>query len=161
MHQRAVELIAHLGLKPHPEGGYFHEVFRSALPIDPVDGRPPRAAMTTIYFLLDESAHSRWHQVDSDEVWHLYEGDGLELFELDATGTGLTRHRLSRLGDGGAPVHTVVAGKWQAARTLGAYALVGCTVAPGFDFDDFRLLAHDSGLATAVRAAWPDVASLI
>ena len=162
MHPRAAELIATLELRPHPEGGFFRELFRSGAQVAPADARGSRAALTTIYFLLPEGSVSRWHQVASDEVWHLYEGGPLELLELSASGDDLARHRLSPLGaDSGAPVCTIEAGHWQAAQPLGPYALVGCTVGPGFDFADFRMLAADTERAAEVRAKWPDVADLI
>jgi predicted cupin superfamily sugar epimerase len=162
MHPRAAELIATLELAPHPEGGFYREVFRSASPVTPDDGRGPRAALTTIYFLLPDDAVSRWHRVASDEVWHLYEGGPLELLELDAHGDDLARHRLGPAGGGAeAPVRTIAAGRWQAARSLGGYTLVGCTVGPGFDFADFRLLADDPERAAHVRRAWPELAALI
>ena len=162
MHARAEELIATLDLRPHPEGGFYREIFRSSALVTPADGRGPRSALTTIYFLLTEDTHSRWHQVISDEVWHLYEGGPLELLELSASGEELVRHRLAPIGNGeDAPVRTVNAGRWQAARPLGDYALVGCTVGPGFDFADFRLLADDAEGAAAIKAKWPDVAFLI
>ena len=162
MHERATELITTLNLRPHPEGGYYREIYRSSDQVTPADGRGPRAALTTIYFLLVVGTHSRWHRVTSDEVWHLYEGGPLELLELDESGDGLVRHRLAPIGDDvGAPVHTIVSGKWQAARSLGAYALVGCTVGPGFDFGDFRLLADDPLLASRIQAKWPDVSVLV
>jgi predicted cupin superfamily sugar epimerase len=86
-------LIAKLELRPHPEGGYYREIFRSAAPGHASEERGVRAALTTIYFLLTEGSISRWHQVASDEVWHLYEGGPLELLELsdmghDLSGTG-------------------------------------------------------------------------
>lgn len=159
---RADELIALLGLGPHPEGGFYREVFRSASRVTTADTRGARSALTTIYFLLRESTHSRWHQVDSDEVWHFYEGDPLELLELDTAGQSLVRHRLGPAdGTGQLPVHTIPAGAWQAARPLGAYTLVGCTVGPGFDFADFHMLADDRALADIVRRTWPMVASLV
>jgi uncharacterized protein len=162
MHPRADQLIATLDLRPHPEGGFYREVYRSAERVVPADMRGERAALTTIYFMLPAGSQSRWHVVASDEVWHLYEGDGLELLELDPLGAELARHRLVPVGGGaGAPVHTVAAGHWQAARPLGAYALVGCTVAPGFEFADFHLLADDPSLAATVRGRWPEVAPLI
>ena len=162
MHPRAAELIATLALRPHPEGGFFREVFRSGVQVEPEDGRGSRAALTTIYFLLPEGSVSRWHQVASDEVWHLYEGGPLELLELTPEGHDLVPHRMSPLGtDLGAPVCTIPAGYWQAARPLGPYALVGCTVGPGFDFADFRLLAANPDLAADVRTRWPNLAALI
>jgi uncharacterized protein len=162
MHPRAAELIAVLGLQPHPEGGFYREVFRSAVQVAPLDRRGPRAALTTIYFLLAEGSFSRWHQVASDEVWHLYEGGPLELLELSPSEQTVLRYRLGPVGSGAeAPVCTIGAGIWQAARPLGKYAFVGCTVGPGFDFADFRLLADDHARAAAVRAALPDLAILI
>jgi predicted cupin superfamily sugar epimerase len=162
MHPRAAELITTLSLQPHPEGGFYQQVFRSAIQVTPMDERGPRAALTTIYFLLPEGSFSRWHQVASDEVWHLYEGRPLELLELSASGQSVRRHRFGPIGSGtDAPVCTISAGIWQAARPLGDYAFVGCTVDPGFDFADFRLLADDQVLAAVVRAASPDLAMLI
>ena len=162
MHPRAAALIATLGLSPHPEGGFYRELYRSPSRVLTPDGRGERAALTTIYFLLPNETHSRWHQVRSDEVWHLYEGGPLELFELAADGTGLVRHSLTAVSEsGGSPVHTVAADRWQAARSLGDYSLVGCTVAPGFEFADFRMLSDDPDLAEVVRRRWPDVAALI
>ena len=159
---RASELIRTLGLEPHPEGGYYREIFRSSERVVPSGGRGPRSALTTIYFLLTEGTASRWHQVSSDEVWHLYEGGPLELLELDGEARHLVRHRLGPVGEGGgAPVCTITAGAWQAARPLGDYVLVGCTVGPGFDFADFSMLADDPALASIVRRAWPEVASLV
>ena len=162
MHPRAAELIATLALRPHPEGGFFREIFRSGAQVEPEDGRGLRAALTTIYFLLAEGSASRWHRVASDEVWHLYEGGPLELLELSPAGHDLVRHRLSPLGaNSGAPVWTIQAGHWQAARPLGQYVLVGCTVGPGFDFTDFRMLSADKERAAEVRAKWPEVADLV
>jgi len=162
MHPRAAELIAALDLRPHPEGGFYRQIFRSEVQVTPLDRRGLRAALTTIYFLLPEGSFSRWHQVASDEVWHLYEGGPLELLELSASAQSVLRHRLGPVGSGtDAPVCTIGAGIWQAARPLGQYAFLGCTVGPGFDFADFRLLADDHPSAAAVRAAFPDIAVLI
>jgi predicted cupin superfamily sugar epimerase len=162
MHPRVAELIATLDLQPHPEGGFYRQIFRSGVQVSPVDGRGLRAALTTIYFLLPEGSFSRWHQVASDEVWHLYEGGPLELLELSVSGQSVLSHRLDKVGtDTDAPVCTIAAGIWQAARPLGEYAFVGCTVGPGFDWVDFRLLADDRVRAAALRMALPDLAMLI
>jgi predicted cupin superfamily sugar epimerase len=162
MHPRAAELITILDLQPHPEGGFYRQIFRSTVQVTPTDERGPRTALTTIYFLLPEGSCSRWHQVASDEVWHLYEGGPLELLELSGSGQSVLRHRLGPIGSGtDGPVCAIGAGIWQAARPLGNYAFVGCTVGPGFDFADFRLLADDHLLADAVRTALPDVATFI
>jgi predicted cupin superfamily sugar epimerase len=157
MHARAAELIAKLNLEPHPEGGYYREIFRSSDLVTPADGRGPRAALTTIYFLLPAGIVSRWHRVASDEVWHLYEGGPLEVLSVDPACSALARHRL----DPQSPVCTVAATHWQAARTLGDYALIGCTVGPGFDFADFAILADDAATAARLLESWPDVASLL
>jgi predicted cupin superfamily sugar epimerase len=159
MHPRAVELIAKLGLEPHPEGGFYREIFRSARLVTPLDGRGARAALTTIYFLLPGGAVSRWHRVTSDEVWHLYEGGPLEVLEIDAGCSQLAIHRLVAASE--SPACTIAADCWQAARALADYALVGCTVGPGFDFADFTLLADVAATAARVRANWPELASLL
>jgi predicted cupin superfamily sugar epimerase len=158
MHPRANDLIEVLGLSPHPEGGHYREVFRSSEVVRPNDERGERSALTTIYFLLTDDAHSRWHRVRSDEVWHFYEGGPLELMELDGDCRVLTTHRLGPLGgNDNASVHVVRAGRWQAARSLGSYTLVGCTVGPGFDFADFELLAERIGTTVLVRDCHPAV----
>jgi len=162
MPSRAAELIERLGLRPHPEGGFYREVFRSELPVTPMDGRGSRAAITTIYFLLTPDTFSRWHRVRSDEVWHLYEGGPLELFEADLAAGTIDRHCLSRVGDGDAePVRTIQGGRWQAARVTGDYALMGCSVGPGFDFTDFAMLSENPIDAKLLADAWPELASLL
>jgi uncharacterized protein len=162
MHPRAAELIATLRLEAHPEGGWYRELFRSASMVMPQGGRGPRAALTTIYFLLTADTWSRWHKVSSDEAWHLYEGGPLELLEMDESARMLERYRLATAGsENGEPTHVVPAGRWQAARSLGAYALMGCTVGPGFDFADFSMLCDDEGLAKVVRDGHPDLSFLV
>ena len=87
MHPRADHLIATLDLRPHPEGGFYREVYRSADRVVPADARGNRAALTTIYFLLVEGTFSAWHRVKSDEVWHWYEGEPLELLTRTSSTT--------------------------------------------------------------------------
>ena len=126
MASQADELIARLGLVPHPEGGFFHETFR--------DGAKGRAFSTAIYFLLRKGEVSRWHRVDAAEVWHFYRGAPLELRigkEVAILGTDIANGQL--------PQRVVPAGEWQAAQSLGDYTLVGCTVAPGFEFSGFEM----------------------
>ena len=106
-----------------------------------MDGRGSRTALTTIYYLLEKDSFSRWHRVASDEVWHWCEGGPLELFTADAAGGEVRRATLGPLSNNAQPIHVVTAGSWQAARSCGEYTLVSCSVAPGFEFSDFTLLA--------------------
>ncbi len=138
MSRRAEALVVRLKLIPHPEGGHFREVYRSPHVVVPGDGRGERSAITTIYFLLMAGETSRRHRVRSDEVWHYYEGDPLELRWIEADGTR-HRHILGPVAEGQEPVAVVPAGCWQTARPLGAYTLVGCTVGPGFAYEDFEI----------------------
>jgi uncharacterized protein len=161
MDPRATDLIEVLGLRPHPEGGYFREVYRSAARVRPLDGRADRLALTTIYFLLVAGQVSRWHRVASDEVWHYYEGGPLELFVTDPGLNEVSRRLLGPVGDETAPVHVVLAGEWQAARPMGSYTLVGCTVGPGFEFADFQMLDSLPDEAASLRHRHPEVAAFI
>jgi predicted cupin superfamily sugar epimerase len=138
-------LTESLGLERHPEGGRFRQIFKSTSGVDTKDGRPTRSAMTSIYYLLSEGEVSRWHRVRSDEIWHFYEGDPLELIVASPDFARVHNHRLEHVGHGGGPVQVVPAHWWQAARSLGAYSLVGCTVAPGFEYDDFAFLSDEPG----------------
>jgi len=125
-------IIRLLNLKPHPEGGHFRETFRDPRMID------GRAASTAIYFLLAEGERSHWHRVDAAEAWHFHAGAPLLLSIADG---GPTRDITlgSDLSVGQRPQAVVPAQAWQAARSLGDWTLVGCTVAPGFSFDGFEL----------------------
>lgn len=127
------DLVSLLGLIPHPEGGYYRETFR-----DP-RVRDGRSASTAIYFLLPAGVTSRWHRVDAAEVWHHYAGAPLELAVEDANGQVTSVTLGSGLLDGEYPQAVVPAGQWQQARSLGAWTLAGCTVAPGFSFEGFQL----------------------
>jgi predicted cupin superfamily sugar epimerase len=160
MHPRASELIGTLDLKPHPEGGFYREMWRSPIRLA-VDQRPARSAVTTIYFLLAAGSFSAWHRVRSDEVWHWYEGEPLELL-LASPDFGIRQNRcLGPVGAGIGPMETVPADWWQAARPLGAYALCGCTVAPGFEFEDFAFLRNDPAGVEALRIAAPELLPLL
>ncbi len=121
----ADRLIELLDLAPHPEGGHFRETFR--------DG-PGRGHSTAIYFLLKAGEASRWHRVDAAEVWHFYRGAPLELR------IGRRIHVLGpNVDEAQAPQIAVPPNAWQAAKSLGDYTLVGCTVSPGFDFAHFEI----------------------
>jgi predicted cupin superfamily sugar epimerase len=160
VNDRAQDLIAALGLIPHPEGGYYGELYRSGLSVAPADGRGQRSALTTIYYLLPGGAVSRWHRVQSDEVWHFYQGSALDLWMAPSDGGPASRHRLGPIDGEQRPAHTVPAGWWQAARSTGAYTLVGCTVGPGFDFRDFVLAGDDPAAAEALRTRHPELGEL-
>jgi len=129
----AAEIIARLDLKPHPEGGHYRETFRDAR--CDADGR---ALSTAIYFLLARDERSHWHRIDAVETWHYYAGSPLTLHIADDAG-----QRSVRLGPdlatGERPQATVPVHAWQAAESTGDWTLVGCTVAPGFDFATFEL----------------------
>jgi predicted cupin superfamily sugar epimerase len=157
----AAELIRTLELAPHPEGGYYREIWRSGQEVEPADGRGARTALTGIYFLLPARAVSRWHRVRSDEVWHFCEGAPLELLQTEPETWALDRNRLGPRAGDQTPVHCVPAGRWQAARSLGSYTLVSCTVAPGFEFADFELLSDNAELAAELGRTQPDAATFI
>jgi predicted cupin superfamily sugar epimerase len=128
---RARDLVDKLALQPHPEGGWYREIYRSPTRVETARGS--RSAITTIYYLLERHQLSRWHVVQADELWHFYAGAALELLEYDPTTRKLVRHDLSETS-----VAVIPTGVWQAARSAGEYSLVGCTVGPGFEFADFQ-----------------------
>ena len=129
----AEEIIRLLDLRPHPEGGHYRETFRDAAETG------GRAASTAIYFLLAANEFSHWHRIDAVEVWHWYAGAPLSL-SISPDGHLTTEFSLgSEISHGQHPQVIVPARVWQAAKSLGAWTLVGCTVAPGFTFDGFEL----------------------
>ena len=131
----AADVVRRLGLAPHPEGGHYRETFR-----DPRIDAAGRAASTAIYYLLARGERSHWHKVDAAEIWHYYAGAPLKL-EIAASEAGpVERVTLGcDLAAGERPQAVVPAAAWQAAESLGDWTLVGCTVAPGFDFAGFTL----------------------
>ena len=138
--------IEKLQLIKHPEGGAFREVYRSQLTISkknlPNGFGGSRDFATSIYFLLEDRDFSAFHRIRSDELWHFYSGDPLALFEIEAISGRLTKHVLGRDPEKGEVFQTAIrAGNWFGATLLnqGGYALMGCTVSPGFDFEDFEL----------------------
>jgi predicted cupin superfamily sugar epimerase len=143
----AQDLVELLHLEPHPEGGWYREIHRSADIL--ATPRGPRAALTSIYFLLERSQFSRWHAVASDETWHFAYGAPLELLVYSPDSRQLRRELVGSPQGAGddrpMPTGVVRAGQWQAARSLGEFTLVGCDVAPGFDFEDFEFIASRPG----------------
>jgi predicted cupin superfamily sugar epimerase len=130
----ADEVIRLLDLGPHPEGGHYRETYR-----DPAPAGGGRAASTAIYYLLGLGETSEWHRIDATEVWHHYAGAPL-VITISGNGHDASAHHLGRdLARGQRPQIVVAAGAWQTATSLGAWTLVGCTVAPGFTFDQFEM----------------------
>jgi predicted cupin superfamily sugar epimerase len=162
---RARQLIERLQLRPHPEGGWYREVFRSPGQVMPQDGRAARSALTSIYFLLEATQQSRWHRVLSDEVWLHLEGTPLDLWTWDAADGSLHTVTLGPVGTATLPQHVVSAGLWQAARPkpddAAGHVLVACTVGPGFDFSDFKMMAPGGSEALRITADHPLLAPLI
>ena len=129
----AADVIAQLGLKPHPEGGHYRETFR-----DFSCDENRRSRSTAIYFLLSRGERSHWHRIDAVEVWHYYAGDALTLQIADDD--GMRNIKLGAdIAAGEVPQAIVPAHAWQAATSIGDWTLVGCTVAPGFEFANFEL----------------------
>jgi uncharacterized protein len=155
----AAALIARLGLVPHPEGGWYRELYRSALRVQGPRGE--RAALTSIYYLLEPGQLSRWHVVAAEEAWHFYAGSQLELFIYEPGARALRRECLGRVQEGAEPVSVVPAGSWQAARPREGYALVGCTVAPGFEFADFRFVCDLPEHAEHFRGSMDELRTLL
>jgi predicted cupin superfamily sugar epimerase len=137
----ADDIIRLLGLSPHPEGGHYRETFRdvaTGAPEGAPEGAKGRAHSTAIYFLLQAGEVSRWHRVDAAEIWHWYAGAPLKLTVADTAGRRDVRLGVD-LSAGERPQAVVPARAWQQAQSLGAWTLVGCTVAPGFEFAGFEL----------------------
>jgi uncharacterized protein len=133
----AADVIRLLDLRPHPEGGHYRETFR-----DPRHGAGGRALSTAIYFLLAAGERSHWHRIDAVEIWHWHAGAALAL-QIAGTDGVATLRLGADLAAGERPQAVVPAGAWQAAESFGAWTLVGCTVAPGFDFSGFELAPKD------------------
>jgi predicted cupin superfamily sugar epimerase len=154
----AADLVRKLQLQPHPEGGYFRETYRAAERIGgdalPRRFNGARSISTAIYFLLEAGQCSHLHRIRSDEVWHFHAGDPLDIVEIDAAGN----LKVTRLGGDLRYQHVVPAGVWFGATPApggrdapNGFALVGCTVAPGFDFADFELADREALLRAYPR----------
>jgi predicted cupin superfamily sugar epimerase len=135
MSSKALAIVHQFGLKPHPEGGWYRETFRDT-EVDS-DGRP---RSTAIYYMLEAGETSEWHRVtDATEVWHWHAGAPM-VITVSPNGHDASAHRLGpNFMDNETPQFVVPAGWWQTATTLGEFTLVGCTVAPGFQFESFEM----------------------
>lgn len=147
-----------LNLEPHVEGGYYKETYRSALKNDYTGFSGTRNASTGIYFLLKKAEFSAFHRIKSDEMWHFYDGQPLSIYIITASGKLQVVKLGLDLGNGQQPQAVVPAGCWFASRVEepGDFALVGCTVAPGFDFQDFEMANRDD-----LHAAYPQYKDII
>jgi predicted cupin superfamily sugar epimerase len=145
MKKAALYWIEKLQLAKHIEGGYYREIYRSRITVDknnlPGSFHGTRNICTAIYFLLEKKQFSAFHRISSDEIWHFYQGDALIIYEIAPDGK-LIEHKLGSNAEKGEVFQAVVkAGNWFASCVYNGegYALVGCTVSPGFDFEDFEL----------------------
>lgn len=145
------ELIEKYQLEPHPEGGYYRQIYVSEQRVLSPVNQQERPALTQIYFLLHEGEFSRFHKVLHDEVWHHYAGSPLRLIHFD--GVSISETTLGATD--GAYVDVVKGGVYQAAESTGEYSLVGCTVAPGFDFADFSFI-EDKNIHTKIMTDYSD-----
>ena len=133
----AQQIIELLGLQRHPEGGWFSEMYR-----DPSQ-RNERSVGTAIYYLLEQGERSHWHKVDAAEIWHYYAGAPLQLAIADENGPAVVKTLGVDLISGERPQIVVPKSVWQSAKSLGIWTLVGCTVAPGFEFSGFEMAPSD------------------
>jgi len=143
MNTRAKTLIQLLKLIAHSEGGFYREVFRSKSKVESPAKKTSRHAMSDIYFLLPSGHVSKFHKLAHDELWHFYEGSPVQIIEIEPEVLKITKTTIGHTSEVLCYKHLVKAGNWQAAKTSGDYSLAGCTVAPGFEFEDFKLLRDD------------------
>lgn len=156
--QTAQTLIRQLGLLPHPEGGHYRETYRSQQSMVLPGSSASRHVCTGIYFLLEAGNFSAFHRIASDEMWHFYAGQAIDILEIDEAGHLQSTRLGPDITHGDTPQHVVPAGRWFASRLSagGTFVLVGCTVAPGFDFADFEL-----GQRASLCAAYPQHAETV
>ncbi|OQY21937.1 MAG: hypothetical protein B6I37_07970 [Desulfobacteraceae bacterium 4572_35.2] len=151
------KLIDRYGLIPHPEGGFYKEVYRSAQTVSSHAVQGERQAVTHIYFLLTKGQVSRFHKVCHDEIWNFYTGAPLRLLTLNE---GEVREQ--QLGSENGNYVAIIHGDcYQAAETTGDYSLIGCSVAPGFDFNDFSFLSDDSQQQAMIASSAPELKRFI
>jgi predicted cupin superfamily sugar epimerase len=147
-----------IDLIEHPEGGQFREVFRSSQIVTTRDGTI-RSALTHIYFSLQPGEVSRFHNVASDEIWNLYRGSGLNLYTWDGTDSPPVCNILSASEN--CFCHVVPAGTWQAAEPISDAVMVGCSVAPGFEYSDFTLIDPNSETVNLLISISPEMARYV
>ena len=156
------QLISSLDLQPHPEGGYFRETYRSLGEIEESSLDPEykgkRNYSTCIYFLLTSDNFSAFHKIKQDEIWHFYDGTPIKIHMISPSGEYSYQLVGRDLAKGEVPQFVVPGGYWFASEVVesNSFSLVGCTVSPGFSFEDFEL-----NTSTELTALFPDHASII
>jgi len=153
--EKVQALIDRYALAAHPEGGYFREVYRSQRKVTRKE--KSYSALTDIYFLLPHGSLSVFHRITAEEVWHFYEGAPLRLIQSDP---GLSTLTETLLGDGEYK-HCIPAGYWQAAESTGDYSLVGCTVAPGFEFEDLEIMRAVTESGRHIARQYPTLSRFV
>ncbi|MBW1849525.1 MAG: cupin domain-containing protein [Deltaproteobacteria bacterium] len=157
MMNRAKELIELFQLSKHPEGGYFREVYRSEKKgkIDSYGNE--RNWMTDIFFLLTENDISRFHRLKHDEIWHFYEGSPITLTEIHQDSLDINTVTLGQPAPLLTYTYCVKGNNWQSAYSRGPYSFIGCTVGPGFEFEDFEMMAQCKEVKAAVLSKYPEL----
>jgi predicted cupin superfamily sugar epimerase len=153
------EIINVLNLSPHDEGGFFRQTYKSELIVKPAKESYARSSVTHIYYFLSKGMYSIFHKVKHDEIWNLYDGEGVKLYIYDAENKKIEERILSKEN---LNFHTVVPGNlWQAAEPSGDYVLVGCTVAPGWESEDEEYLSEHPEVVEKLGKLRPDLMRLI
>lgn len=153
------EIIKKLNLSKHDEGGYFRQTYKSGLIVQPQKESYTRSSATHIYYFLSKGMHSRFHKVKHDEIWNLYDGEGVKLYIFDDKANTVDEQTLSNRDF---KFHAVVHGDlWQAAEPIGDFVLVGCTVAPGWESEDEEYLSDHPGVIDKFNNLRPDLKRLI
>lgn len=140
----AKEIKSHYKMVSHPEGGSYKETYRSQDKFEPTNFNGSRSISTSILFLLEKGEVSAFHKIRSDELWYFHMGSPLEIIEITPTGELIKTTLGTNLSKGDALQYSVKAGHWFASHSLGLFSLVSCSVAPGFDFEDFEMAKRDS-----------------
>jgi len=158
MQHHIQNIIKKYNLIPHPEGGYYREIFRSPTTITSPAVNKERTSATHIYFFLMEKQISKFHKVVHDEIWNFYQGDALKIITFDGE-TAKETIIGYRQKDGYAEI--IPGGCYQAAESTGEYSLVGCTVAPGFEFEDMSFLSQDDSIKRKLLESYPEYEKFI
>lgn len=153
------EIIKDLNLSPHNEGGFFRQTYKSDYTVQPQKESYARSCVTHIYYFLSKGMHSIFHKVKHDEIWNLYDGEGVTLYTFDAENDKVEEQILTQQD---LKFHAVVRGDiWQAAEPIGDYVLVGCTVAPGWELEDEEYLSDHAEIVEKLGMLRPDLKRLI